>query len=146
MKRQILKRLGLALGLSLGLSLDAQSDVYVVVDKDSPITAMSKKDIIAIYTGKTKALPNGGFAKPIDHPDESQTKVEFYRVLTNRSVSQINSYWARLVFSGRYVKPQQIAGDDKIQVVVAETQGAIAYVEKPNLDLVKVVYTVQDEE
>jgi ABC-type phosphate transport system substrate-binding protein len=129
--------------MAICLPTSVLADISVVVAKTNPINALTEKEIVAIYMGKTKAFPSGEFAQPIDQNDQSSVKPEFYRKMTNRSVSQINSYWARLVFTGRYVPPITIKSEAEIMSYVAQNNSAIAYVEKPDTELVKVVYVVE---
>jgi ABC-type phosphate transport system substrate-binding protein len=147
MSAHLLKQWALRLALSvlgtLYFATIAAAEISVVVAKTNPINTLTKKEIVAIYTGKTKAFPNSKFAQPIDQEDDSPIKEIFYREMTNRSVSQINSYWARLVFTGRYVPPLVIKSEADIMSYVAQNNSAIAYVEKPDIELVKVVYVIE---
>ena len=128
---------------SISITHISSADIYVVVAKNSDTETLKKKDVIAIYTGKTKALPNGNLAAPFDHKDTAKIKAEFYKKLTNRSISQINSYWARLIFSGRHVPPTQLNNEAAVMSGVAQNPNAIGYVSNPDLDIVKVVYTIK---
>ena len=121
----------------------AWADIYVVMAKQSTSEALTKKNVMAIYTGKTKALPNGNLATVFDYTDSATIKTTFYKTLTNRSVSQINSYWARLVFAGRHVPPTQVKTEADMVERIAKDPNAIGYVSEVNSDQVKVVYTIK---
>src|SRR5687767_14045281 len=79
----------------------AADTMVVVVSAQSPVQAMTQKELLALYTGLTRSLPNGDAARPLDEPRDSQAHEAFYRALTGMDLARINSYWARLFFTGQ---------------------------------------------
>lgn len=94
----------------LGHALAAES-VYVVVSAQSPVTAATQKDVLAVFTGRSRTLGNGAVVTPLDQQRDGATRVAFYQALTGMDISRINSYWARLHFTGQ-VHPPLVLGDD----------------------------------
>ena len=68
----------------------------------------------------------------------------FYRKLVDKSVAEINAYWARLLFTGRATPPRVLSSDPLVVKSVRENLDAVAYVDSKNLDgKVKVVYRLK---
>lgn len=106
----------------------AASDLVVIVNAQNPILQLTKNQLIDIYTGRYIAFPNGQSADPIDLADGIDIKNQFYQQLTGLSVSQINSYWARLRFTGRYLPPYQVSDGSSALSYVKKNASAIAYI------------------
>jgi hypothetical protein len=100
----------LACGWPTGSALAAET-LYVVVSAQSPVRALQQKDVLALYTGRTRTLPGGETATPLDQQRDGAARADFYQALTGMDIARINSYWARLHFTGQ-VQPPQVVGDD----------------------------------
>lgn len=90
-----------------GLSLNVCADPVVVVNARSGIERLSSDDVTNIFLGRYRKLPGGGTALPIDQPESSAIRAEFYRKLVNKDLNEINAYWSRLIFSGKTSPPRQ---------------------------------------
>lgn len=109
----------------------ASAEIAVVVNPDSGIERMSRDDVVNIYMGRYQGLPSGATAFPVDL---QPLKPDFYRRLVGRTMPEINSYWARLVFSGRASPPRQLSDPLTVQEVVANNKGAIGYLPRAEVD------------
>ncbi|WP_149865502.1 hypothetical protein [Catenovulum maritimum] len=119
----------------------ASAEILVIVNKNNPISSMSKQEIIYIYTGRLMAFSNGEQAQPIDLYDGSQEKATFYKITTGKRLSQINSYWAKLSFTGRLKPPLALETQQAAVEYVVNNANAIAYIDEKYLtDDVKVVF------
>ena len=67
--------IGLALSLGAGAAV---ADVVAVVSAKTPVTALSKNQVVDIFLGKTSRFPNGEQAVPIDQVEGSAARDEFY--------------------------------------------------------------------
>ena len=122
-------------------SLAARAEVYVVTNRAAP-DHLSKEELIALFMGKASAL-GGNAALPIDQPDASPLREEFYYKLTGKSPAQMKAYWAKLSFTGKGTPPRSAANGSEIRKVVAASPGGISYLDKADLDpSVKVVFTL----
>lgn len=131
--------LGLATCLCL---LPVRAEVYIVTHKDGP-DHFNKAELIELFMGKSATLPNGQRALPLDHPENSPLREEFYYKLTGKSPAQVRAYWAKLSFTGKGTPPRMAPSGSDIRKMVANTPGAIGYVSKADLDpSVKVVFTL----
>lgn len=118
----------------------AAESLYVIVSAQSAVRSLSQKEVLALYTGRARTLPDGEVATPLDQLRDSTTRTDFYQMLTGMDIARINSYWARLHFTGQ-VQPPPVVGDDAavIQRLRADPS-AIGYVTRePNNAAVRVV-------
>ncbi|WP_440903810.1 hypothetical protein ACMZOO_13245 [Catenovulum sp. SX2] len=131
----------LAATIFLSCSYSAAAELVIVVNKENPIDELSLTNVVDIYTGRYMAFPNGITAEPVDLPNESSEKANFYYQATGLSLAKINSYWARLKFTGRYLPPIQLETAENALTYVQKNTNAVAYIdEKYVTDNVKVVY------
>jgi hypothetical protein len=111
LRRSCLRGLLAAAFWACHASAFAGDALYVVVSAQSDVRELAKKDVLALYTGHTRVFPNGEAAVPLDQVRDGAVRAAFYQALTGMDIARINSYWARLHFTGQ-VQPPQVAGDD----------------------------------
>ena len=100
--------IGIVVMLTVMLSLSASAEQLVVVGKRGGIVSqLAKRDVIDIYMGRKRRLDNGVYVTPVDMDSDSGLRELFYQKLIRKTVAEINSYWAQLVFTGRAVPPRQ---------------------------------------
>ena len=131
----------------LGLSLlqTAKADVYVIVNSNNPVQSMSQKDVLDLFMGRRKSFSSGRFAQTLDMPKESEDKAHFYKLLTDMDMSQINSYWARLIFSGQTLPPKVLDSEHAMLENIRKNVDAIGYVQsQPDDKNVRVVLVLSD--
>ncbi|MDO8862824.1 hypothetical protein Q6D67_14025 [Haliea sp. E1-2-M8] len=120
------------------LGASARAELVVIMHPDSAPPRLDRQAIVNIFMGRHFRLPGGGAVVPVD---SQCCREEFYRGLVDKTLPEINSYWARLVFSGRGSPPQQIADSAEVLELVSQNPGLIGYVERSVLDArVAVVY------
>jgi len=120
-------------------------DIVVIVNPASGVHEMTRAQVADIFMARDRHLPTGVTALPLDMGIQSIERREFYSKLLRKSVPEINAYWARLLFSGRATPPQQIPDSSAALTAVAENKGAIAYLDKKDVDSrVKVVLELVD--
>ena len=115
------------------------SDMAVIVHPDNASkfdTSIIKK----IFLGKQTKFTNGQIAIPMNAAESLPSYDAFNNNVIGKSRTQINAYWARLVFTGKGDLPKVISSDSDIVSTVAVNQGAISYVDSSSVtDKVKVV-------
>lgn len=120
-------------------------DIVVIVNPASGVQKMTRAQVADVFMARDRHLPTGVMALPLDMSIESVERREFYGKLLRKSVPEINAYWARLLFSGRATPPQQVPDASAALKAVAENKGAIAYVDKKDVDSrVRVVFELVD--
>ncbi|HET8870112.1 MAG TPA: hypothetical protein VFM48_06675 [Aquabacterium sp.] len=94
---------------------------------------INNKDIADLYLGRTRHLPNGQAVTPLDNPAASPVRARFYKALTGKAITDINAYWARLLFTGQSSPPQTAVDVNAVLETVRNTPGVISYVEQSAL-------------
>lgn len=119
----------------------AHADLVLIAHPNSGIERLTQEEVINIYLGRYRLLVSGIVAEPVDFPLDSDYRARFYRRLVNKNPAEINAYWARLVFSGKTRPPLVIDTADGVLRFVASKPGALAYLERAQVDgRVKVVF------
>jgi hypothetical protein len=138
-RRHALLALCLALACSPGKAY-AGDTLYVVVSAQSPVRSVTQKDVLALYTGRTRTLPSGDVSTPIDQQRDGAARAAFYLALTGMDIARINSYWARLHFTGQVQPPQALSDDNAvIQRLRADPSGIAYLTHEPQDTAVRVV-------
>jgi len=110
------------------------AEVVVVMDAKSGIERLTHDDVINIYLGRSRKLPTGAVAVPIDQPVADPLRADFYRGLVNKTLAEINAYWARLYFSGKTKPPEQAKIPAEVIAHVVKVPGGIGYVDRSRVD------------
>ncbi len=107
------------------------NELVLVGNPDNDLENLSRQQVINIYMGRYRRLPNGTSALPLDH---TGYRKDFYRRLVDRTLPEIDSYWARLVFSGRGSPPRQVNDTEELLAMVSQNRGAIGYMPSAEVD------------
>lgn len=110
--------------------LFARAELVVVVHPHSQVNSLDRAQLINIYMGRYRQLPTGEAALPVDL---TGLKQRFYRALVNKDLAEINSYWARLVFSGQVSPPLQLASPAEVLDYVRRNPGALGFVDETDV-------------
>jgi ABC-type phosphate transport system substrate-binding protein len=131
--------------LALGVAdANEPASIVVIVNPASGIDKLSRDEVIDIFLGRYRKLPSGRVALPIDLANPSEDRTRFYQLLVNKSPTEISSYWARLVFSGKTSPPYQVPDAQTAVELVQSNPNAIAYVDRAALNPgVKVVLEIK---
>jgi ABC-type phosphate transport system substrate-binding protein len=132
-RRFLVRRLLLAALPLLLLALPVRAELVVVVSPHSDITSLTREQVINIYMGRYRVLPDGSTAHPLDAAADSAERGLFYRGLLGKSLDDVNAYWARLVFSGRTAPPREVPNRQAMLADIADDRNAIGYVERKDL-------------
>ncbi|OIR01649.1 hypothetical protein GALL_163600 [mine drainage metagenome] len=114
----------------LSLAVSAQAEVVVVVSSKSSVTSLTTEQTAKIFLGKVVTFPNEHAAFPIDQPEGSAIRDEFYSKVAHKNSSQLTAYWAKIIFTGEGRPPQLIAGDVAVRKAIASNPSAIGYIDK----------------
>ena len=102
--------------------------LVVVVSKHSNVNNLTKRQVVDIFMGRFNTFPNGENASPVDLPPQSALKSQFYMQLLQQSEKKVNSYWARLLFSGSAKPPTTIESVDDVIAQILKNNEIIAYI------------------
>jgi ABC-type phosphate transport system substrate-binding protein len=123
----------IALLLALGAAPARAETVVVVANAQGSVGQLTREEVINVFMGRYRKLPDGSAAVPLDLDPDSPVRKAFYRRLLGKSLEEINAYWARLVFAGRTTPPVETAGPADVLARVAENPHAIGYVDRSYL-------------
>lgn len=136
MKSLVIKTLvstAVAAGL-LAAAAPSFAEVVAVVGAKSPAATMTNDQVAQFFLGKSTSMT------PIDQPDGSAVRNEFYKKVADKEASQAKALWSKLVFTGKATMPKEVAGSAEVKKAVASDPKAIGYIEKSAVDAtVKVV-------
>lgn len=121
-----MKRLLLILCLALPLPLVA--DITVIVNAGNPVKSMNAEEVASLYLARTRTFPSGEYALVFDHPRDSQLRQRFFKAVASMGISQVNTYWSRLMFSGQEIPPQPLPNEQAVIDIVRRNPGAIGYI------------------
>jgi ABC-type phosphate transport system substrate-binding protein len=123
--------IGLALSLGGGATM---AEVVAVVSSSSPLTELSKNQVLDIFLGRVSRFPDGEQALPIDQAEGSATRDEFYAKFAGKSAAQIKAHWAKIIFTGRGQPPAEVSNSIEVKKLVVKKPYAIGYIEKSMVD------------
>jgi ABC-type phosphate transport system substrate-binding protein len=119
--------------LSLGFRV-VNADVVAVVSSKSPITTLSKSQVIDIFLGKRTRLPDGSSAVPIDQVEGSAARDEFYGRFAAMSAAQLKAFWAKIIFTGRGQPPMAVPTSIEAKKLLLANPNAISYIDQSLVD------------
>jgi hypothetical protein len=112
----------------------ARAEIVVVVDARSGIERLTQNEVVNIFLGRYRKLPDGSAAVPVDQPAAGALRAEFYRQLVDKDLSEINAYWSRLYFSGKTTPPLSTASAADVIAQILARPGGIGYIERKDAD------------
>jgi ABC-type phosphate transport system substrate-binding protein len=124
---------GLASTLSLGMAV-VRADVVAVVSSNSPITTLTKSQVMDIFLGRRTHFPDGSSAIPIDQAEGSPAREEFYARCAGMSSAQVKAYWSRIIFTGRGQPPASVATGLEARKLLSANLNSIGYIEQSLVD------------
>lgn len=115
----------------------AQAETVVIVSQKNPATRLIAEQVSPFFLGKSSLFT------PLDQPESSPIRTDFYRKVANKDPAQIKALWAKLVFTGKATPPKEYAGNSEVKKAVAADPKAIGYIDKSAVDdSVKVILTL----
>lgn len=121
----------------------ASAEVVVIVNANSSINSASPGDIQQLFLGKRNDI-GGVSLTPVDQSEGNDVRATFYDKVVDKTPSQLNAYWSRLIFTGKGKPPKQYFDDAEVLETVLEDEEAIGYIDSASVaEGVKVIYTAQ---
>ena len=112
----------------------ACAEFVVVVNPKNPVTSLTARQVAQIYLGRVGSFPAGGRATPIDLPEGTALRDEFYARVAEKNPDQVKAYWAKQLFSGNGTPPREAPGVAEVKRTVAADATAIGYIDRASLD------------
>jgi len=128
--------------LMLGVTHSTMAGVAVVTSSKSSVNSLNKQQVAKIFLGKTNSFPNGSKATPLDL-DSGKTRNKFYSAAVKKTDSQVNAYWARLIFTGKGQPPRKVYDDAEVLSAIAADKSVVGYIDEGSVNSrVKVLLTL----
>ncbi|MBT1444243.1 hypothetical protein KJI95_06855 [Shewanella sp. JM162201] len=125
----------------LAAPVHGEEALFVVVNAGSEVAELSHHELVDIFMGRYNTFPDGAQVTVFDNDSVQGLRERFYRQLVDRSLAQVDSYWARLQFSGRVTQPEELGSAAQLQEKMRTTRSAITFVSEGQLnDSLKVVH------
>ncbi|KQQ47218.1 hypothetical protein ASF61_00750 [Duganella sp. Leaf126] len=119
------------------MALPASAEVVVIVSQKNPASRMFSEQASQFFLGKSNLFT------PVDLPESSPVRNEFYRKVADKDTAQVKALWSKLVFTGKATAPKEYASAAEVKKAVAADPKAIGYIEKSAVDdTVKVILTL----
>jgi ABC-type phosphate transport system substrate-binding protein len=116
----------------------AAEEIAVIVSPQNPATKMHTEQAAQFFLGKSSMFT------PVDLPENSAVRAEFYKKVTDKDASQVKAIWSKLVFTGKATMPKEYRTAAEVKKAVASDPNAIGYIEKSAVDgTVKAILIVQ---
>lgn len=131
--------------LALAAVSAARADLYVVAHASNPQASLTQQQVLELFMGRQRAFADGSFALVFDLPRDNPVRERFYQQVAGMSPAQVNSYWARLMFSGQAMPPQPLPDERAVVEVVKRNPNALGYLGSPPPDKgVRVLLVVRE--
>jgi len=119
----------------LAMMMPAQAvELAVVVGRDSPVKALTPKQISDLYLGRTRAVDMGAQLKMLELARDSELRKTFFQRLNGMPIRQVNAYWARLQFTGEVQPPVALPDSRAVLAMLRKDPHSIGYVEMAAVD------------
>jgi hypothetical protein len=112
----------------------AEESFVIIVNPDSGVARLSRREVEAIFMGRQKRLPSGLVALPLEQLVPPEVRLRFYQYLVHLPIQEVRAYFARMYFSGQAQPPHQTQSAEETIELVLANKGAIGFVEKSKLD------------
>ena len=135
-----MKNLLILLLLSMS-SVVYATEMVVVVHKDSSVEQLDQHQVANIFLSKTNRMADGSRVMTLELSNAEYKEV-FYKEIAGKTLSQINSYWTTLIFTGKGKPPKAIEKTQSLIDELADNLKAISYLPiDKTTESMKVVYT-----
>ena len=104
------------------------ADMVIIAYQNTPETTISAKDLQEIFLGKRVQWKDNAAIHPAT-VKEPELHENFLKRYVKKTPSQWIAHWKRMVFTGNGTPPQQFATQQELLKYVADTAGAIGYVD-----------------
>ena len=100
----------------------------IVVNATNPNSEISRSELSRFFLKKTTRWAHGETVEPVDLDSTNSVRKLFTEQIHGKEVRRIQSYWQRLIFSGRATRPPELDQESQVLEFVARHRQAIGYV------------------
>jgi hypothetical protein len=117
----------------LGLLAQPSFADMVIIVNSSNSALITKAEVRKIFMGRSKSFTNGQAAVPIELRD-GPARQQFLKDVLSKEEGALNSYWSRLIFTGKGVPPRSFATAKEVVAQVAVNENMISFVDEADVD------------
>ncbi len=131
--------------LVLFLMSVARADIVVIVAGNAPVTNTSPTSIRDIFLDRVHTFDNDVAVIPVNN--RSLMKY-FYLRVADRNQNEMESYWSKLLFTGRGEPPTALEDDSLVIKIIENNPNMIGYVNSTSIKddtKVKVLETIPED-
>ena len=112
----------------------------IVAAKDSPLPPLNADTARRVFLGRTPTI--NGVDITVIYQQAGDIRTTFETKVIGKTGAELNTYMARLIFTGEAKPPVETLGDASVKLKVNGTPGAVGYISDGAVDAsVKVLYT-----
>jgi hypothetical protein len=108
--------------------------LVVVVEKSSPLSELSLRDLKRLYLGQYITDPDGKQLMALNHPAQSPERVAFDQVVLKMTPDQTGRFWIDRKIRGQPAAPRSVAPRELLRKFVAASPGAVTYLRDSEVD------------
>jgi hypothetical protein len=112
----------------------AAAEVVVIGNKGAPVSSISVDQASAIFLKKADSFPDGTSVVAVDLPNDNPVRDEFYEKATHKNASQVKSYWAKRIFTGKGTPNDIQHSESEVKSWVASSANHIGYISADAVD------------
>jgi ABC-type phosphate transport system substrate-binding protein len=116
--------------------------VAVIVHPDNT-NKLDESQVRNIYLGKTKVFPDGSEVLPVEYDTGIPARDVFIKSVLKKDEANLNSYWARMIFSSKGKPPKVLNNPTEMKRLIAANKNSIGYIDAAEVDSsVRVLMTI----
>lgn len=120
--------------LMLSAAAQAHAEEVAITQAKTNHNKLSLASARAVFSMRLSTWPDGTPIKVFVLPDRHPSHARFARNTLNMFPYQLRREWDRQVYSGVGVAPTEVSDLQTMKLLVAQTPGAIGYIEKGDVD------------
>ncbi len=121
----------------------AQAELVVVANPHVSFNHLKQAELRRIFLGQTSKFPNGEIAVPLDVSGDYRNT--FYQSILDKTPEQVETYWAKMIFTGK-AEPARQVRPQEVKQAVAGSSKVISYMDRSQTDAsVKIINIIREE-
>ncbi|MGL1937027.1 MAG: hypothetical protein OCD01_18515 [Fibrobacterales bacterium] len=108
-------------------------ETIIIVNKNNPITSISKSNLKRLYVGKRKDL--GDFkAVPVNQDLNKEITEKFLTTYIGKTGAEFKVFWIDQMIKGKGTAPMIQKSAEAVMAIVKEVPGAIGYIDEADFN------------
>ena len=125
---------------SLGFLSPAKAQIAVIVNPGNAVENITIADLGKMYSGDKSSWPGGGKIVLVDQKSNKELSDRFYQAVLSKTTGKVRQIWIKKMLQGEMSTPEAKESDESMVSFVAQTAGAVGFVEAGSVtEAVKVV-------